>query len=414
MAGADDPSAGPAEDREGQPRGPLAGVRILELGSLIAGPFCGRVLADFGAEVLKIEPPGAGDPLRTWSFVTEHGSLWSMVQSRNKQSVCVDLRTPEGRDIVRKLAGQCQILIENFRPGRMEEWGLGYEDLATDNPALVMVRISGFGQTGPYSRRPGFGNIAESMGGIRYITGWPDRPPLRVGLSIGDGIAALYATIGTLLALRVAEQTGRGQVVDVALSESVFSMLESIVPEYGYDGRVRERTGNILGGSAPSNTYPTADGRWLSIGANGDGIFRRFSAALGRPELAEDPLYSTNQARRANVERLDGLIGEWTSSRSLDEAMAVLEAADVPAGPVYSVRDIAEDPQYRAREMLVDLPDDRLGHVLMPGVAPRLSRTPGEVRWAGQDLGAATDDVLGRLLGLSAEDLAALRERRAI
>lgn len=394
--------------------GPLAGVRVLELGSLIAGPFCGRVLADFGAEVLKIEPPGGGDPLRTWSFVTEHGSLWSMVQSRNKQSVSVDLRTPEGRDIVRKLAGQCQILIENFRPGRMEEWGLGYEDLAQDNPALVMVRISGFGQTGPYSRRPGFGNIAESMGGIRYITGWPDRPPLRVGLSIGDSIAALYATIGTLLALRVAEGTGRGQVVDVALSESVFSMLESIVPEYGYDGRVRERTGNILGGSAPSNTYPTADGRWLSIGANGDGIFRRFSAAIGRPELAEDPLYSTNQARRANVERLDALIAEWTSSRSLDEAMAVLEAADVPAGPVYSVQDIAEDPQYRAREMLVDLPDDRLGHVLMPGVAPRLSRTPGVVRWAGQDLGAATEDALGRLLGLSAEELAALRERQVI
>ena len=394
--------------------GPLAGVRVLELGSLIAGPFCGRILADFGAEVLKIEPPGAGDPLRTWSFVTEHGSLWSMVQSRNKQSVSVDLRTPEGRDVVRKLAGQCQILIENFRPGRMEEWGLGYADLAADNPALVMVRISGFGQTGPYSRRPGFGNVAESMGGIRYITGWPDRPPLRVGLSIGDGIAALYATIGTLMALRVAEQTGTGQVVDVALSESVFSMLESIVPEYGYDGRVRERTGNILGGSAPSNTYPTADGRWLAIGANGDGIFRRFSAAIGRPELAEDPKYSTNQARRANVEELDALIAEWTSGRTLDAAMAVLEGADVPAGPVYSVQDIAEDPQYLAREMLVDLPDDRLGRVLMPGVAPRLSRTPGEVRWAGQDLGAATDQVLGTLLGLSPDELARLRERRVI
>ena len=410
----DDSSTGSAEDRLGQPSGPLAGVRVLELGSLIAGPFCGRVLADFGAEVLKVEPPGAGDPLRTWSFVTEHGSLWSMVQSRNKQSVSVDLRTPEGRELVRKLAGQCQVLIENFRPGRLEEWGLGYDDLAKDNPALVMVRISGFGQTGPYSHRPGFGNIAEAMGGIRYITGWPDRPPLRVGLSIGDGIAALYATIGTLLALRVAEQTGTGQVVDVALSESVFSMLESIVPEYGYDGRVRERTGNILGGSAPSNTYPTADGRWLAIGANGDGIFRRFSAAIGRPELVTDERFATNQARRANVEALDALIAEWTSGRSLDDAMAVLEEADVPAGPVYSVQDIAEDPQYQAREMLVDLPDDRLGHVLMPGVAPRLSRTPGAVKWAGQDLGAATDEVLGSLLGLSPEDMAGLRDRRVI
>ena len=394
--------------------GPLAGVRVLELGSLIAGPFCGRLLADFGAEVLKVEPPGAGDPLRTWSFVTEHGSLWSMVQSRNKRSVTIDLHTAEGRDLVRRLAGECRILVENFRPGRMEEWGLGYDDLARDNPALVMVRISGFGQTGPYSRRPGFGNIAESMGGIRYITGAADGPPLRVGLSIGDGIAALYATIGTMMALRTAERTGRGQVVDVALSESVFAMLESIVPEYGYDGRVRERSGNILGGSAPSNTYPTADGRWLSIGANGDGIFKRFSAAIGQPELATDARFATNQARRANVEALDALIAAWTLGRPLDAAMAVLEAADVPAGPVYSVEDIANDPQYRAREMLVEVPDDRLGSILMPGVVPRLSETPGGVRWGGQDLGAATEEVLGRLLGLGAEELAALRERRVI
>lgn len=394
--------------------GPLAGVRVLELGSLIAGPFCGRVLADFGAEVLKIEPPGVGDPLRTWSFVTEHGSLWAMTQSRNKKSVSVDLRTPEGREIVRRLALECQVIIENFRPGRMEEWGLGFEDLAKENPALVMVRISGFGQTGPYSRRPGFGNIAEAMGGIRYITGWPDRPPLRVGLSIGDSIAALYATIGTLMALRVAEQTGRGQVVDVALTESVFSMLESIVPEYGYDGRVRERTGNLLGGSAPSNTYPTKDGRWLAIGANGDGIFKRFTAAIGQPELAADPRFSTNQARRANVAELDALIAEWTSARTLDEAMAVLEQADVPAGPVYSVKDIADDPQYQAREMLVDLPDPRLGHILMPGVVPKLSRTPGAVRAPGPDLGADTAAVLGELLGLDEAALADLRARNVI
>jgi formyl-CoA transferase len=400
-------------DRTG-PTGPLVGVRVLELGSLIAGPFCGRILADFGAEVLKIEPPGVGDPLRTWSLVTEHGSLWAMVQSRNKQSVSVDLRAPEGREIVRTLAGESQVVIENFRPGRMEEWGLGFEELAKVNPALVMVRISGFGQTGPYSHRPGFGNIAESMGGIRYITGWPDRPPLRVGLSIGDSIAALYAVIGTLMALREAERTGRGQVVDVALSESVFSMLEAIVPEYGYDGRIRERTGNLLGGAAPTNMYPTADDRWLAIGANGDGIFRRFTAAIGQPELASDSRFSTNQARRANVDALDALIAEWTRGRTLDEAMVVLDGADVPAGPVYSVKDIAEDPQYQAREMLVDLPDPHLGHLLMPGIVPKLSRTPGQVRSAGPEVGEHTMAVLGQLLGLDAAELEALRGRGVI
>src|SRR4051795_11827636 len=294
--------------------GPLAGVRVLELGSLIAGPFSGRVLADFGADVLKVEPPGGGDPLRTWSFVTEHGSLWAMTQSRNKQSVAIDLRTAEGREIVRKLAIESQIVIENFRPGRMEEWGLGFENLAKENPALVMVRISGFGQTGPYSHRPGFGNIAESMGGIRYITGWPDRPPLRVGLSIGDSIAALYAVIGTMMALRQAEHTGQGQVVDVALSESVFSMLEAIVPEYGYDGRVRERTGNLLGGAAPTNLYPPADDRWLAIGPNGDGIFKRFTAAIGQPELADDPRFSSNQSRRGAV-RAPGAAVRWGGAR---------------------------------------------------------------------------------------------------
>lgn len=414
MAGSDDPSTGPAPPQQGQPLGPLAGVRVLELGSLIAGPFGGRILADFGAEVLKIEPPGVGDPLRTWSFVTEHGSLWSMTQSRNKQSVSLDLRTPEGRDIVRRLAGQSQIVIENFRPGRMEAWGLGFEDLAKENPALVMVRISGFGQTGPYSHRPGFGNIAESMGGIRYITGWPDRPPLRIGLSIGDSIAGLYAVIGTMLALREAERTGRGQVVDVALTESVFSMLEAIVPEYGYDGRVRERTGNLLGGAAPTNMYPTADERWVAIGANGDGIFKRFTAAIGQAALADDPRFATNQARRANVAELDALIAEWTSSRTLDEAMVVLDKADVPAGPVYSVQDIADDAQYQAREMLVEVPDPRIGRLLMPGVVPKLSETPGAVRAAGPDLGADTLAVLRTLLGLDAATLADLQARKVI
>jgi crotonobetainyl-CoA:carnitine CoA-transferase CaiB-like acyl-CoA transferase len=379
--------------------GPLAGLRVLELGSLIAGPFCGRILADFGADVIKIEPPGEGDPLRTWSLVTDHGSLWSMVQSRNKRSVAVDLREPDGRELVRRLAAQCDVLIENFRPGRMEAWGLGYEALAAERPSLVMVRISGYGQTGPYSQRPGFGNIAEAMGGLRYITGFPDRPPLRVGLSIGDSIAALYATIGALLALHEARTSGRGQVVDVALTEAVFSMLESIVPEYGHDGRVRERTGNLLGGAAPTNTYRTGDERWLAIGANGDGIFRRFSAAIGRPEWLVDPRFATNQARREHAQQLDRLIGEWVGARPLAESMDILAQAGVPAGPVYSVEDIAADPQYQARDMLVDVADPRLGHLLMPGIVPRLSRTPGAIRWAGPDLGAHTAEVLAELLG---------------
>lgn len=379
--------------------GPLAGVRVLELGSLIAGPFCGRILADFGAEVLKIEPPNGGDPLRTWSLVTEHGSLWSLVQSRNKRSVCLDLRQADDRKTARRLALESNVVIENFKPGRMEAWGLGYDELSRENPKLVMVRVSGYGQTGPASYRPGFGNIAEAVGGLRYITGEADGPPMRVGLSIGDSIAALYAVIGTMMALRHAERTGQGQVVDVALSEAVFSMLEAIVPEYGYDGRVRERSGNHLGGAAPTNMYPTGDDRWIAIGANGDGIFKRFTAAIGRPELADDPRYATNQARRANVAELDALIAEWTRGRTLDEAMAVLEPADVPSGPVYSVADIAADPQYQARDMLVRVPDPRLGSILMPGIVPRLTGTPGAIRWAGHDLGADTAEVLYRLLG---------------
>jgi crotonobetainyl-CoA:carnitine CoA-transferase CaiB-like acyl-CoA transferase len=375
--------------------GPLRGVRVVELGSLIAGPFCGRILGDFGAEVLKVEPPGQGDPLREWGLVTEHGSLWSMVQSRNKKSVVLDLRTTDGRELVKRLIAESDVVIESFRPGRMEEWGLDYQTLAKDRPHLVMVRVSGFGQTGPYSERPGFGNIAESMGGIRYITGWPDRPPLRVGLSLGDSVAGLYATIGALLAIIEARATGRGQVVDVALTESVFSLLESILPEYGYDGRVRERTGNILNGAAPSNTYPTQDGRWLAVGANGDAIFRRLCQAMGQPEMGADPRFGSNQGRREHVQELDQAIGAWIGQRSLDEAMQVLTEYGVPAGPVYSIADIAKDAQYQARDMLLQVADERVGSILMPGVVPRLSQTPGSVRWAGPELGADTDAVLG-------------------
>ena len=375
--------------------GPLRGVRVVEFGSLIAGPFCGRILADFGADVIKVEPPGLGDPLREWGLVVDaHGSLWSMVQSRGKRSVVLDLRTENDRRLARRLINESDVVIESFRPGRMEQWGLDYESLSSDRPQLVMVRISGFGQTGPYSQRPGFGNIAESMGGIRYITGWADRPPLRVGLSLGDSVAGLYATVGVLLAIIEARATGRGQVVDVALTESVFSLLEAILPEYGYDGRVRERTGNILNGAAPSNTYLTADGRWLAVGANGDGIFRRLCLAMGRPDMADDERFRTNQGRREHVDTLDRAIGEWIGARTLDEALEVLTESDIPAGPVYSVGDIAHDPQYQARDMLLEVPDERVGRVLMPGVVPRLSRTPGSVRWSGPDLGTHSAEVL--------------------
>ena len=377
--------------------GALDGLVVLDLATFIAAPMCATLLGEFGAEVIKVEQPGVGDDLRRLGRQADGVSLWWLSDARNKKSITCNLRDPDGQRLVRRLCRRVDVVAENFRPGTLERWGLGYEALRAENPGLVMVRISAFGQTGPYRERPGFGNIAESMGGIRYITGWPDRPPLRVGLSLGDGIAGLYATIGALVAIVEARESGRGQVVDVALSESVFSMLESIAPEHGYDGRVRERTGNVLNGAAPSNTYLTADKHWLAVGGNGDGIFRRLCQGMGRPDLAEDPRYSSNQGRREHVEELDRIIGGWIAERTLDEAMEMLTAHDVPAGPVYSIADIAADPQYQARQMLVDVPDERVGHVLMPGVVPRLSRTPGAIRWPGPDLGAHTQEVLEEL-----------------
>lgn len=376
--------------------GPLVGLKVLELGSLIAGPFCGRMFADFGAEVIKVEPP-QGDALREWSLVTEHGSLWSMVQSRNKHSLIADLRTSEGQSLAKALAAECDIVIENFRPGRMEEWGLGYDELAAVNPGVIMIRISGFGQTGPKRHKPGFGNIAESMGGIRYVTGWPDRPPLRVGLSLADSIAALYAMIGGLMALNERAVSGRGQVVDVALTEGIFSLLEAILPEHGFDGRVRQRTGNTLNGAAPSNVYVTADERYLAVGANGDSIFRRLARAMGTADLADDPRFRSNQDRREHVAELDELISTWLRSLTLDEAVAALDAEDVPAGPVYSIADIVADEQYRARDMIVEVPDPRTGSVLMPGIVPKLHRTPGSIRWPGRELGRDNKEFEERL-----------------
>ncbi|TMC08185.1 MAG: CoA transferase [Chloroflexi bacterium] len=391
-----------SEHSEGQ----LDGLTVLELGSLIAGPFCTRLLADMGARVIKVEPPGQGDPLRAWSMVTEHGSLWSLVQSRNKESVAVDLRRPEGQELARRLAARVDVLVENFRPGRLESWGLDPAELRRLNPALVVVRISGFGQTGPYRDRPGYGSTGEALGGLRFITGFADRPPLKVGISLGDTVAALYAVSGALAALRRRDRTGRGEVVDVALHEAVFSLLESILPEYGSTGEVRQRRGNALLGSAPSNVYPTADGGYVTIGANGDSIFRRFCAAIGRPELANDPRFVDNQSRRANVAELDALIQRWTLDRTLQEVWELLNHADVPASPVYSIADIAADEQYRARDMILELDGpDGLGKLLVPGIVPRFQEAPGGVRWLGPPVGRHTEAVLRQELDLSAGEI---------
>lgn len=389
--------------------GQLEGVRVLELGSLIAGPFCTRILGDMGARVIKVEPPGGGDPLRSWSLVTEQGSLWSMVQSRNKESVAIDLRRPEGQALIRRLAEQVDVVVENFRPGRLESWGLGPEVLREANPRLVLARVSGFGQSGPYRDRPGYGSTGEAMGGLRFITGFPDRPPLKVGISLGDAIAALYTAIGVLAALQRRNTTGRGEVVDVALHESVFSLLEAILPEYGYTGKVRRRRGNALLGSAPSNVYPTGDGRHISIGANGDSIFRRFCAAIGRPELADDARFADNQARRTNVVELDGLIERWTMEHTLAEIWDTLVDAEVPAAPVYSIADIVDDPQYQARDMILKMAGpDGIGDLMVPGVVPKFAEAPSAVRWLGGRVGAHTAAVLQELAGTSDGELRSL------
>jgi crotonobetainyl-CoA:carnitine CoA-transferase CaiB-like acyl-CoA transferase len=387
-----------------EPAGQLSGLRILELGSLIAGPFSTRLLADMGARVTKVEPPG-GDPLRNWGMVTEEGSLWSMVQSRNKESVVIDLRRPEGQRLARKLAGSVDVIVENFRPGRMESWNLDPIALRTDNPRLIVVRISGFGQSGPYRDRPGYGSTGEAMGGLRFITGFDDRAPLKVGVSLGDAVAALFATIGTLAALHRRDVTGCGEIVDVALYESVFSLLEAILPEYGYAGSVRQRRGNALLGSAPSNVYPTGDNRWITIGANGDSIFRRFCGAIEQPELADDPRFADNQSRRANVAALDGLIEGWTRQHDLGELWEILVRAEVPAAPVYSIADVVADPQYQARDMILRLMGPQgIGELLVPGVVPKFVDAPSSVRWLGRAAGADTATVL-REIGLDDAEL---------
>jgi formyl-CoA transferase len=369
---------------------------VLELGTLIAGPFAGRLLADFGADVIKIEEPGRGDPLRTWGMTLPEGSLWSFVQNRGKRCVVLDLHLPEDRQVVRGLAEEADVLIENFRPGRMEEWGLGPEQLAAAAPGLVYVRISGFGQTGPLAGQPGFGSVAEAMGGMRYLTGPKDSPPTRVGLSLGDSIAALYAVFGALTALRARDRTGRGQVVDVALSEAVFSMLESVLPEYGRFGAVRERTGNLSHNTAPTNAYLCGDGRWVIIAANADNPFAALMTLIGREDLRDDPGLASNKGRVARASQLDAVIGEWAESLTSQEVVKRLRSAGVPTGPVHSIADIVAEDQFRRREMVLEVESDA-GTILMPGVVPRLSETPGSVRWAGPPLGAHTAEVVEQL-----------------
>jgi formyl-CoA transferase len=392
--------------------GPLANLKVVEMGTLIAGPYCARLLAEFGADVVKIETPGEGDPLRKWRQLHEGNSLWWYAQARNKKSIAVNLKSPEGQELVRDLAAKADIVVENFRPGTMEKWGLGYDVLAKSNPGLVMVRLSGFGQTGPYKDRPGFGAIGESMGGMRYITGYPDRAPVRVGISIGDSLAAMFGVIGALSAIHHRAASGRGQVVDVALYEAVFAMMESMLPEYGMGGTVRERTGSALPGIVPSNTYKCGDGRYVVIGANADSIFKRMMKAIGRADLAEDPALADNAGRVKRTEELDRAIGEWAATVTLDRALEVLEKAEVPSGRIYSIADIAADLHYQARGMIER---HKLGDkdLLLPGIVPRLSETPGRTRWIGPRLGEHTDEVL-RSLGLSPGRIADLRSKGVV
>ena len=393
---------------------PMQGVKVLELGTLIAGPFCTRILGEFGADVVKVESPDGGDPLRQWRKLHQGTSLWWSVQARNKKSLTANLKHPEGLAIVRQLAAEADIVVENFRPGVLEKLGLGWDVLSAANPGLVMVRLSGFGQTGPYKDRPGFGAIGESMGGLRYITGFPDRPPVRTGISIGDSIAALWAAIGGLMALRHREVNGGvGQVVDVALYEAVFAMMESMVPEFDVAGFVRERTGNIMPGITPSNTHTTRDGRHIIIGGNGDAIFKRLMLAVGRPDLADDPGLASNAGRDLRAIELYGVIDAWVAARDGDCVLAALEAAEVPASSVYSVADMFRDAQFAARGMLeqATLPDGT--PMRIPGVVPRLTETPGSTEWLGPGLGEHTDELLAGV-GYKPERIAALRADGAI
>lgn len=396
--------------------GALDGLRLIELGQLIAGPFCGQLMADHGAEVVKVEPPAApgdesgGDPMRQWG---RGKPVWFPVLGRNKKTITLNLRDPRGQELLKRLVKKSDFLLENFRPGTMEKWGLGYEALAAGNPGLIMIRVSGYGQTGPYAKRAGYGSIGEAMGGMRNLAGDPSLPPSRVGLSIGDSLAATFACLGAMMALQHRHRTGEGQIVDSAIYEAVLAMMESTVPEYTEGGFTRERTGSILPGIAPSNAYPTADGDIL-IGANQNNIFARLCVAMGQPALAKDARYATHEARGENQARLDALIADWTRPQRAADVLEAMEANGVPAGKIYKAADMLEDPHFAAREALVKVPHPEFRHLVMQNVFPKLSATPGKVNFPGQPAGAQNHDIYQDLLGLSDEDLASLRSEGVI
>lgn len=395
-------------------KGPLAGIRVLELGTLIAAPFAARLMAEFGADVVKIEQPGQGDPLRKWRKLHQGTSLWWYLQSRNKKSVALDLKSPDGLAIAKALAAKADVVIENFRPGILEKIGLGWDVLSDLNPKLTLVRISGYGQSGPYRDRPGFGAIGEAMGGLRHTTGDPDSPPARTGISIGDSLASLHAVMGALMSLlHVRTAGGKGQVVDVSLFESVFNLMESLVPEYDLMGHVRARSGGALPGISPSNTYPTSDGCYVVIAGNSDAIFKRLMKAIGRDDLAADEELATNDKRVARNAELDAEIAKWTLRHTIAAALEALDVAGVPAGRIYSVADIVHDPHYLAREMIIPAELPGKVAVKMPGIAPKLSETPGAVRWSGPELGEHTDAVLADL-GMTELQILDLRQRGVI
>lgn len=399
-----------ADDRR---EAPLSDVRVLELGSFIAGPFAGQLLADYGAEVLKIEPPGAGDPMRRWGVCIDGRSLWWPSIARGKKSVSIDLRSPEGRDLVRRLAEHCDVIVENFRPGRLEGWGLGYDELSKVNPRLILVRVSGFGQDGPRSPEPGFGSVGEAMGGLRHTTGFPDRPPARAGISLGDSLAAMFSVVGVLLALHERERSGRGQEVDVALYEAVFALMESLLADYELAGYVRGRSGTVLDAVAPSNIYSSKDGVDLVIAANADSVFRRLAAATGVVDPA-DPRFSTHAARAENMDLLDSVLQEWAGALTVAELAEKLRSAEVPFNKVNSAADILDDLHIKARGMIerFEAGFDKL--VPMPGVVPRLVRTPGRVRYPGPELGQHTESALRGLLELSDQEMETLRGQGVI
>lgn len=395
---------------------PLEGIRVIEMGSLLAGPFCGQLLADFGAEVIKIEPPGAGDPMRVWGRHRHNGrSLWWPIVARNKKSVTLNLRLPEGQEVARRLIDDADVLIENFRPGTLERWGLGYEELSARNRRLIMVRVSGFGQTGPYRDQAGFGAIGEAMGGLRNVTGFPDRPPARIGISLGDSLAATFGALGALMAIYHRDvRGGCGQVVDIGIYEAVLAFMESTLPEYYLTGHERGRSGTILPFVSPSNIYPTSDDAYVLIAGNADNVFRRLADALGHPEWAQDPKFATHHARGENMAELDEQITAWTTQFTREEILAAMAQAGVPAGRIFSARDMMEDPQYASRENIVWVEDPEIGTFPVQNVVPRMTGTPGKIRWTGPSLGQHNVEIYDGLLGMSEEDLAGLYARGVI